>query len=119
MNLGIMLILHLLCEVVDALHSGFLGRCLRIKPSDELFEGLISQLPLEPVVGLEKSLCLLGLIFGRLARTFAASLAAAGGVGTFVNSGITAGEYVWGFALTAAPAGGQFLLRFAPYLIQP
>ncbi len=43
----------------------------------------------------------------------------AGGVGTFVNSGITAGEYVWGIALTAAPAGGQFLLRFAPYLIQP
>lgn len=42
-----------------------------------------------------------------------------GGVGTFVNSGITAGEYVWGIALTAAPAGGQFLLRFAPYLIQP
>ena len=43
----------------------------------------------------------------------------AGGVGTFVNSGFTAGEYIWGYALTAAPAGGQFLLRFAPYLIQP
>jgi hypothetical protein len=43
----------------------------------------------------------------------------AGGVGTFVNSGIAAGDYVWGIALTAAPAGGQFLLRFAPYLIQP
>ena len=43
----------------------------------------------------------------------------AGGVGTFVNSGIAASDYVWGSALTAAPAGGQFLLRFAPYIIQP
>lgn len=39
--------------------------------------------------------------------------------GSFVDaSGLGPGEYVWGIALTDAAAGEQFLLRFAPYLIQ-
>lgn len=37
---------------------------------------------------------------------------------TFVTATPAVGEYVWGVALTAAPAGGQFLMRFAPYLVQ-
>jgi hypothetical protein len=36
--------------------------------------------------------------------------------GQFISaSGISVGEWYWGFALTAAPAGGQFLMRFQPY----
>lgn len=37
--------------------------------------------------------------------------------GQFITStgNVAVGEYYWGIALTAAPAGGQFLLRFQPY----
>ena len=37
--------------------------------------------------------------------------------GKFITSAgnVGVGEYYWGIALTAAPAGGQFLLRFQPY----
>jgi hypothetical protein len=39
--------------------------------------------------------------------------------GQFVSaSGISVGEWYWGFALTAAPAGGQFLMRFQPFTKQ-
>lgn len=38
--------------------------------------------------------------------------------GAFVTTGIATGDWVWGFALTDANAGEQFLLRFAPYVIQ-
>jgi hypothetical protein len=38
--------------------------------------------------------------------------------GSFITTGGTAGDYVWGIALTDAAAGEQFLLRFTPYLIQ-
>lgn len=39
------------------------------------------------------------------------------GSGKFITSAgnVGVGEYYWGIALTAAPAGGQFLLRFQPY----
>ena len=37
--------------------------------------------------------------------------------GQFISaSGISVGEWYWGFALTAAPAGGQFLMRFQPFI---
>ena len=37
--------------------------------------------------------------------------------GQFITSAgnVAVGEYYWGIALTAAPAGGQFLLRFQPF----
>lgn len=37
--------------------------------------------------------------------------------GKFITSAgnVAVGEYYWGIALTAAPAGGQFLMRFQPY----
>ena len=36
--------------------------------------------------------------------------------GEFITAAsITTGQWYWGYALTAAPAGGQFLLRFQPY----
>lgn len=37
--------------------------------------------------------------------------------GQFITSSgnVGVGEYYWGIALTAAPAGGQFLMRFQPY----
>ena len=37
--------------------------------------------------------------------------------GQFITStgNVAVGEYYWGIALTAAPAGGQFLLRFQPF----
>ena len=37
--------------------------------------------------------------------------------GQFITSAgnVAVGQYYWGIALTAAPAGGQFLLRFQPY----
>ena len=37
--------------------------------------------------------------------------------GKFITSAgnVGVGEYYWGIAITAAPAGGQFLLRFQPY----
>lgn len=37
--------------------------------------------------------------------------------GQFITSAgnVAVGEYYWGIALTAAPAGGQFLMRFQPY----
>lgn len=39
--------------------------------------------------------------------------------GKFVDgSSVTSGEWVWGYALTAAPAGGQFLARFQPFVQQ-
>ena len=38
--------------------------------------------------------------------------------GAFTMAGIGTGDWVWGFALTDAAAGEQFLLRFAPYVIQ-
>jgi hypothetical protein len=38
--------------------------------------------------------------------------------GQFIASAGTIGQWVWGFALTAAPAGGQFLMRFQPYIKQ-
>ena len=37
------------------------------------------------------------------------------GSGQFIAAAGTVGEWVWGYALTAAPAGGQFLMRFQPY----
>ena len=39
------------------------------------------------------------------------------GSGQFITSAgnVGVGEYYWGIALTAAPAGGQFLMRFQPY----
>ena len=38
-------------------------------------------------------------------------------LGQFITSAgnVGVGEYYWGIALTAAPAGGQFLMRFQPY----
>jgi hypothetical protein len=39
--------------------------------------------------------------------------------GAFISAAsISVGEWIWGFALTAAPAGGQFLMRFQPYTKQ-
>ena len=39
--------------------------------------------------------------------------------GAFITAAsITTGQWVWGYALTAAPAGGQFLMRFQPYTKQ-
>ena len=37
--------------------------------------------------------------------------------GQFITSAgnVSVGQYYWGIALTAAPAGGQFLMRFQPY----
>jgi len=40
------------------------------------------------------------------------------GSGQFIPGAGTVGEWVWGYALTAAPAGGQFFARFAPYIKQ-
>ncbi len=40
------------------------------------------------------------------------------GSGQFIAAAGTVGEWVWGYALTAAPAGGQFFARFAPYIKQ-
>ena len=39
------------------------------------------------------------------------------GSGQFITSAgnVSVGQYYWGIALTAAPAGGQFLMRFQPY----
>lgn len=38
--------------------------------------------------------------------------------GKFVTAAsAAAGDWVWGVALTAAPAGGQFLIRFQPYIV--
>lgn len=38
--------------------------------------------------------------------------------GAFVTAAsAAAGDWVWGYALTAAPAGGQFLMRFQPYKV--
>ena len=43
-----------------------------------------------------------------------------GSGGAFQDAGLSAGsgDWVWGVALTDAAAGEQFLLRFAPYVIQ-
>lgn len=40
--------------------------------------------------------------------------------GAFITSAgnVAVGEYYWGYAVTAAPAGGQFLMRFQPFLRQ-
>jgi hypothetical protein len=41
------------------------------------------------------------------------------GSGQFVDgSSVTVGQWVWGYALTAAPIGGQFLMRFQPFIKQ-
>jgi len=41
------------------------------------------------------------------------------GSGQFVDgSSVTVGQWVWGYALTAAPIGGQFLMRFQPFTKQ-
>jgi hypothetical protein len=41
------------------------------------------------------------------------------GSGQFVDgSSVAATQWVWGYALTAAPAGGQFLMRFQPFIKQ-
>lgn len=40
------------------------------------------------------------------------------GNAAFIASTAAVGEYIWGVALTAAPAGGQFLMRFQPYIRQ-
>lgn len=37
--------------------------------------------------------------------------------GAFVAAAGSPGQYVWGYALTAAAAGNQFLMRFAPYKV--
>ena len=38
--------------------------------------------------------------------------------GAFVTAASAAvSDWVWGYALTAAPAGGQFLIRFQPYKV--
>lgn len=38
--------------------------------------------------------------------------------GKFVTAAsAAAGDWVWGYALTASPAGGQFLARFQPYKV--
>ena len=38
--------------------------------------------------------------------------------GQFVTAAAAAaGDWVWGYALTASPAGGQFLARFQPYKV--
>lgn len=37
--------------------------------------------------------------------------------GAFVAAAGTPNQYVWGYALTAAPADAQFLMRFAPYKV--
>lgn len=39
------------------------------------------------------------------------------GDGAFVPDAGAANEYVWGYALTPADAGNQFLMRFAPYKV--
>ena len=38
--------------------------------------------------------------------------------GQFITSSgnVAVGEWYWGYALTAAPAGGQFLMRFQPFI---
>lgn len=38
--------------------------------------------------------------------------------GEFITSSgnVAVGEWYWGYALTAAPAGGQFLMRFQPFI---
>jgi hypothetical protein len=39
--------------------------------------------------------------------------------GAFITAAsITTGQWVWGYALTAAPIGGQFLMRFQPFTKQ-
>lgn len=37
--------------------------------------------------------------------------------GSFVAAAGSAGQYVWGYALTAAANGNQFLMRFQPYKV--
>ena len=39
------------------------------------------------------------------------------GTGAFVAAAGSAGQYVWGFALTPAAVDEQFLMRFAPYKV--
>jgi hypothetical protein len=37
--------------------------------------------------------------------------------GAFISAAsISVGEWYWGYALTAAPAGGQLLMRFQPFI---
>ena len=47
-----------------------------------------------------------------------APIAIEASTGRFVTTGIATGDWVWGFALTDANAGEQFLAKFAPYVIQ-
>ena len=63
---------------------------------------------------------------GCVVQVQAGAVAITVGTGLTVNSSgqfisaasISAGEWFWGFALTAAPAGGQFLMRFQPFTKQ-
>jgi hypothetical protein len=40
------------------------------------------------------------------------------GNAAFIAAAGTVGEYVWGYALTAASSGQQFLMRFQPFIKQ-
>jgi len=63
---------------------------------------------------------------GCVVQVQAGAVAITVGTGLTVNSSgqfisaasISVGEWYWGFALTAAPAGGQFLMRFQPFTKQ-
>ena len=63
---------------------------------------------------------------GCVVQVQAGAVAITVGTGLTVNSSgqfisaasISVGEWFWGFALTAAPAGGQFLMRFQPFTKQ-
>lgn len=47
----------------------------------------------------------------------AGALVSIGAASHFVAASTTAGDYVWGLALTDAAAGEQFLLRFQPFKV--
>ena len=61
---------------------------------------------------------------GCVVQVQAGAVAITVGTGLTVNSSgqfisaasISVGEWYWGYALTAAPAGGQFLMRFQPFI---
>lgn len=62
--------------------------------------------------------CVVQVQAGAVAITVGTSLTV-NSSGQFISAAsISAGEWYWGFALTAAPAGGQFLMRFQPYTKQ-
>ena len=63
---------------------------------------------------------------GCVVQVTAGAVAITVGTGLTVNSSgkfisaasLSVGEWYWGFALTAAPAAGQFLMRFQPFTKQ-